>query len=384
MNKFFIAFLLLLCSFSNAMARKPIVVAADRTSEYLPLLLNKRVGCVVNQSSLVGERAVHLIDTLLASQVSVKKIFAPEHGFRGTASAGEKINDSKDEQTGLPIVSLYGDNKMPTAEQMKDLDIVVFDIQDVGVRFYTYLSTLHYVMQACARHNVPLMVLDRPNPNGDYIDGPVLKPKFKSFVGVHPIPIVHGLTLGELAQMINGERWLDGGITCSLTIIPCLNYDHSRSYSLPVRPSPNLPNDVSIRLYPSLCLFEGTTFSLGRGTDFPFQVVGASGQPSLGKFTFTPTSRPSAKKPPHENKLCYGIDLRKIRKPFTLEYIIDFYQKTTQKDKYFNNFFQKLAGNDELQAQIVAGKSEEEIRATWAEDLERYKLMRKMYLLYED
>ncbi|SFC30405.1 Uncharacterized conserved protein YbbC, DUF1343 family [Flexibacter flexilis DSM 6793] len=366
-----------------AVARKPVVVGASQTETYLPVLAGKRVGCVVNHSSLVANK--HLIDTLLSQKINIVKIFAPEHGFRGQASAGEKIKDATDEKTGLPIVSLYGDNKMPTPEQMKDLDIIVFDIQDVGARFYTYISTLHYVMQACAKHNVPLLVLDRPNPNGHYIDGPVLDPAFKSFVGMHPIPIVHGLTLAELAQMINGQHWLPDSAVCPLIIVKNQNYKHSDKYSLPVRPSPNLPNDAAIYLYPSLCLFEGTMVSVARGTDFPFQAIGAAGQP-FGRFHFTPTSRPEAKNPPFDKQVCNGVDLRRraSHHKFTLKYLISFYQKCTNKEKFFNNFFNKLAGNSSLREQIVSGMSEEKIRETWQKDLEQYKAMRQQYLLYED
>lgn len=382
-KKVWLYFCLLLCFSSKAQTSK-IVLGAARTEVYLPLLANKRVACVVNQSSLVGS-GVHLIDTLLARGINIRKIFAPEHGFRGLASAGEKIIDGIDERTHLPIVSLYGDNKMPTDAQMRDIDIVIFDIQDVGVRFYTYAGTLHYVMQACAKHNTPLVLLDRPNPNGDYIDGPVLDLAFKSFVGMHPIPVVHALTLGELAKMINGEKWLDGGVECNLQIVEMLEYTHDDAYSLPVRPSPNLPNDVSVRLYPSLCLFEGTYISLGRGTDFPFQVAGALGT-QFGNFTFTPIARPEAKKPPFENKLCNGLDLRQtsLHKKFTLEYLLYFYARSSDKDKFFNNFFNKLAGNATLQAQIKSGAKEKSIRKSWQQDLDKFKLTRKKYILYAD
>ncbi|HWZ22486.1 MAG TPA: DUF1343 domain-containing protein, partial [Cytophagaceae bacterium] len=347
------------------------------------LLKNKNVALMVNPSSLVGKS--HLVDTLIASGINIKKIFSPEHGFRGTADAGEKINNETDSKTGLPVISLYGDNKKPTEAQLKDIDVIVFDIQDVGVRFFTYISSMHYLMQACADYNKKIIILDRPNPNGYYIDGPVLEMSYKSFVGMHPIPIVHALTVGELAKMINGEKWLDSNKVCDLTVIPLKNYDHKMNYSLPVKPSPNLPNDLSIQLYPSLCLFEGTIISVGRGTENPFQIIGAP-KKEYGKFEFTPKSTPGAKKPLYENQLCYGIDVRNhaSKKGLQLSFLIEVYQKSPEKDKFFNSFFNKLAGNKTLQEQVKKGLTEEEIRKSWQADLTKYKSMRKKYLLYSD
>jgi uncharacterized protein YbbC (DUF1343 family) len=362
-----------------------IVCGAGRMEDYLPKLQNKRIALVVNQTSVIGK--THLADTLLARKVNVKKIFSPEHGFRGMADAGEKVNNETDAKTGLPIISLYGNNKKPSSESLQDIDIVIFDIQDVGARFYTYISTMHYVMQACADNKKQLIILDRPNPNGYYIAGPVLDPKFKSFVGMHPIPIVHALTIAELAQMINGEHWLDSGKTCSLEIIRVNNYTHKDHYSLPVKPSPNLPNDEAIKLYPTLCLFEGTNISVGRGTAFPFQVIGSPNKKN-GTFTFTPHSiEGMAKDPMYENVQCYGSDLRNLypeSSMFNLRFLIDYYQKAEDKEKYFNNFFNKLAGNSSLQEQVKKGMSESQIKETWEADINKYKVLRKKYLLYTD
>lgn len=359
--------------------------AALQISSYLPLIEGKNVGLVVNQTSTLN--GVHLVDSLISLNVNITKIFAPEHGFRGKASAGEKIEHGTDAKTGLPILSLYGKNRKPTPEMLSDLDVVIFDIQDVGVRFYTYISTMHYMMEACAENNIPLIVLDRPNPNGDYVDGPVLDTNFISFVGMHPIPVVHGCTVGELAKMINGEGWLENGVKCDLTIIEMENYTHNMRYSLPVRPSPNLPNDLSIRLYPSLCFFEGTQISVGRGTDFPFQVAGYPDE-RFGNFTFTPVSMPEAAKyPKYENEKCYGIDLRnkKLSHKFTLKYLIYFYQKFENKEEFFleSLFIDRLAGTSELRKQIIKGLTEDEIRATWQEKLDNYNLIRQKYLIYE-
>ena len=368
---------------ADSSSRK-LETGAEQLQKYLPLLKNKNVGLVVNHTSIVGSR--HLVDTLLSLNIKVKKIFAPEHGFRGKADAGETVNNETDSKTGIPIVSLYGNNKKPSRQQLADLDVLLFDIQDVGVRFYTYISTMHYLMEACAENNKELVILDRPNPNGHYVDGPVLEPSQKSFVGMHPIPIVHGLTIAELAQMINGEKWLDSGKVCKLHLITNKNYTHTTPYSLPVKPSPNLPNDVAIRLYPSLGLFEGTTLSIGRGTEFPFQVIGGPDK-NYGNFTFTPKSiEGMAKNPPLENQLCYGVDLRKTGNDerFTLKYLIEFYNKSSNKDTYFNNFLSKLAGNTSLKVQIKKGMTEAQIRETWKGPLEKYKSIRKKYLLYPD
>ncbi|MBF9255382.1 DUF1343 domain-containing protein [Pontibacter sp. 172403-2] len=362
---------------------QPLKTGAEQLDLYLPVLQGKRVGLIVNQTSMVGQ--THLVDTLLSRGVQVATIFAPEHGFRGQADAGAHIKDAKDQKTGLPIISLYGSNTKPTPEQMKGIDVLVFDVQDVGTRFYTYSSTMHYAMEAAAENNKPILILDRPNPNGNYVDGPVLEPALKSFVGMNPIPIVHGLTLGELAKMINGEKWLAGGRQANLTVIPVANYTHQTAYTLPVTPSPNLPNMQSIILYPSLCLFEGTTVSVGRGTPTPFQVIGS---PYYTKkdFSFTPQSMPGAASPPHKGEVCYGLDLTQPTdaQPFTLAYLLEMYQNSTQKDKFFNNFFEKLAGTPELRKQIIAGKTEAEIRASWEPALTNYKQLRRQYLLYPD
>lgn len=356
---------------------------AEQTKRYLPLLQGKRVAMVVNQTSIIGKS--HAVDSLLALGVNIKLIYAPEHGFRGDADAGAHISNATDTKTGLPIFSLYGKNKKPSAEQLRDIDLVLFDIQDVGARFYTYISTMHYVMEACAENNKQVLVLDRPNPNGYYVDGPVLEMKNKSFVGMHPIPIVHGLTVGELANMINGEKWLEGQKSCQLTVIPVSNYTHKTRYSLPVKPSPNLPNDLAIQLYPSICLFEGTNVSVGRGTDWPFQVIG-SPYYTKKEFSFTPRSLPGASNPPHLNQVCYGRKLSQEDIPgrFSLAFVIDFYRHSTNQEKFFNNFFNTLAGTDKLKAQIIAGKSEKEIRASWQPQLQDYKTLRRKYLLYPD
>lgn len=359
-----------------------LMVGAAQISSYLPQLSGKRVGMVVNHTSMVGN--THLVDTLLSLQVPVKKIFAPEHGFRGEADAGEHVSNGIDKKTSLPLVSLYGSNRKPTPEQLADLDVVIFDIQDVGTRFYTYISTMHYVMEACAENNKKVLILDRPNPHGSYFDGPVLQPAFKSFVGMHPIPVVHGLTVGELATMINGQKWLANGVQCEVSVIKNKNYTHRTPYILPLRPSPNLSNQQAIRLYPSLCLFEGTVISVGRGTGYPFQIIGSPNQAN-GQFTFTPQSVPGAKNPPYLHQQCYGLDLREdTLSHFTLKHVINFYQKATNKEKYFNSFFDKLAGNDKLKTQIKSGMTEAQIRETWKEELAAYKILRTKYLLYAE
>lgn len=362
-----------------------IRVGAEQTQIYLPLLQGKKVGVVGNQTSILpNSKQQHLVDFLLENKIEVMKVFVPEHGFRGTADAGEKVNNSVDTKTGLPIVSLYGANKKPSPEQIQDLDVLVFDLQDVGIRFFTYISTLHYVMEASAEQGKSLIVLDRPNPNGNYVDGPILKKGFESFVGMHPIPIVHGLSIGELAQMINGEKWLKGGLKAKLTVVPVANWNHDTPYELPVKPSPNLPNTLSIRLYPSTCLFEGTVVSLGRGTYFPFQVYGYPDK-GFGDFTFTPVSiEGMSKTPPHQDQLCYGKDLRmeSLTQPFTLSYLLEAYQRSEMKEKFFNSYFNTLVGTDELKQQILAGKTEAEIRATWKQGLQDYTVLRSKYLIY--
>lgn len=368
-------------------SKAPAIPAADKPEVYLPLLKDKKIGLIVNQTSVLTQKNnLHLVDFLLSEGVLVQKVFVPEHGFRGDADAGEVVKNDTDKETGLPLISLYGDNKKPSPVSLADVDLLVFDVQDVGLRFYTYISTLHYLMEACAENGKPLLILDRPNPNADYIDGPILKKEFSSFVGMHPIPVVHGLTVGELAQMINGEGWLKNGIKADLKVIPAENWDHSLAYSLPIKPSPNLPNDLSIRLYPSLCFFEGTDISVGRGTYFPFQVFGAP-DPKYGEFSFTPKSiQGMSKNPPHENKECFGTDLRQepLTHTFTLKYLLDMYQKSGKKEAFFNNFFDKLAGTDQLKNDIIAGKSETEIKNSWKQGLSKYKKMREQYLLYKD
>lgn len=378
-----VLFLPVFCSYGES---NEIVCGADQPGKYLPMLKNKRVGLVVNHTSQVGQ--VHLVDYLLANHIKVEKIFAPEHGFRGNASAGEVIKDNVDLKTGISVVSLYGEIKKPTKAHLQNVDVLVFDIQDVGCRFYTYISTLHYIIEACAENNVELIVLDRPNPNGDYIAGPVLTPDFESFVGMDPIPIVHGCTIGELAKMINGEKWHETKNNCNLKVVSVLNYNHSLKYELPVKPSPNLPNYLSVRLYPSLCFFEATSVSVGRGTDFPFQVLGGLDS-KLGTFQFTPRSIAGVSvNPLNKGKVCYGIDLREMNEipQFTLKYFVDFYNKYENKSEFLTreSWFNKLAGNNTLLQQIKEGKTEKEIFDSLKPQLEKYKTIRKKYLLYPD
>ncbi len=364
---------------SQAVPQVRLQVGAERPAAYLDLLQDKRLGLVVNNTSRVGER--HLVDYLLSQGQQIETIFAPEHGFRGTADAGAQINNSRDSETGLPVVSLYGANKQPSPEQLKQIDLLIFDIQDVGVRYYTYISTLHYLMEAAADAGLPLVILDRPNPNGAFIDGPVLEPELSSFVGMHTIPLLHGLTVAELARMIVGEGWLKSKKPLDLTVIPVANYTHQTIYSLPVRPSPNLPNDQSIALYPSLGLFEGTVVSVGRGTSMPFQVIGLPNS-SAGLFTFLPLSRPGASSPPYQGLLCYGYDLRqRTPKGLELSYLLSMY-KQQPGPEFFNPFFKKLAGTTALQNQIMAGWSEAQIRESWQADLSAYQRIRTAYLLY--
>lgn len=389
-----VVFLLLLScvGFANAQNEEKgdLVIGAERFDKLKTLLEDKRIGLVVNQTSILNnEIQTHLLDALVENGFQVKVVFAPEHGFRGIADAGEIVKDSKDIKTGIPIVSIYGKQKAPTAEQMANIDAVVFDIQDVGARFYTYISTMHYVMEACAENDKELIVLDRPNPN-DYIDGPIRQPGFRSFVGVDPIPLLHGLTVGELASMINGEGWLKTGEnSCKLEVVTMLNWKHGDPYWLPVKPSPNLPNDQAVRLYPSLCFFEATSFSVGRGTYHPFQVIGYPDK-KFGDFSFTPTSLPGFDTHPiQKDKVCYGINLQEY--PFegglTLKFVLYFYDKCGKNASFFFSrakWFDLLAGTDQLRKQIIAGMNEEEIRETWKEDLDNYKEMRKKYLLYEE
>lgn len=368
-----------------------IITGADQTNLYVNYLKGKNIGMVINQTSVIGKSLTLSVDSLLKLGITIKKIFGPEHGFRGNASNGAEINNSIDQKSGLAVISLYGNKHYkPTPEDLKGLDLVIFDIQDVGARFYTYLSTLHYVMEACAENNIELMILDRPNPNGFYVDGPVLDTAHRSFVGLNPIPIVHGLTIAEYAQMINGEGWLKNHVQCKLKIIKVANYTHNLSYKLPVNPSPNLNTDQSILLYPSVCLFEGTTLSLGRGTMFPFLQIG---HPDLkGKYTysFKPVSIPGmSEDPPQKDKLCYGINLKDYNTNYihssgkiNLTWLIELYKAFPDKEHFFNAYFTKLAGNDELKKQIDASKNEKEIRASWEPTLSNYKTIRKKYLLY--
>jgi uncharacterized protein YbbC (DUF1343 family) len=368
---------LLLLTFSvNA---QDIVLGAERTDAYLSLLEGKKISIVGNQTSMIVN--THLVDSLISLGVNIVKVFSPEHGFRGKADAGTKIEDGIDVKTGLPIVSLYGKNKKPYPEQLEGIDVLVFDIQDVGARFYTYISTLHYIMEAAGENNIKVIVLDRPNPNGHYVDGPIRQESFESFVGMHPIPIVHGMTIGEYAKMINDENWIYEN--CNLTIIEMENYSRDMAYDLPVKPSPNLPNARSVNLYPSLCLFEGTTVSIGRGTDYPFQHFGA---PYLeSDYSFTPKSGAGSKLPKHENKVCFGTDLRFQENYLTtinLDWIIDAYKQCNEKEKFFNNFFDKLAGTDKLRKQIISGKTAAAIKESWKEGLEEFKKIRGKYLMY--
>lgn len=373
-----------------------IITGADQTELYLPFLQGKKVGMVVNPTSIIGKTTS--VDSLLSLGVKIVKIFGPEHGFRGDASAGIKVDDSVDPKTGIPAISLYGKHNKPSKEDMEGIDVMVFDIQDVGVRFYTYINTLQHVMEACAENGKPLLILDRPNPNGFYVDGPILDPKLKSGIGINPIPIVHGLTVGEYAQMLNGEGWLANKAQCEIKIIKVANYSHDMSYTLPVKPSPNLNTQQSILLYPTLCLFEGTIISQGRGTYFPFTVLGNPDLKGKYKFSFTPVSiKGMAETPLFQDQACYGLDLRKYNTnkfrqtgKINLSWVIELYNAYPNKEKFFDykqsnqiGNFDKLAGTEDLRNQIIAGKSEQEIRQSWEPGLSQYKIMRKKYLLYQ-
>jgi len=374
----------LLCTLLSCQAQRKgkLVLGAEQLTDITQRLKGKRVGLVVNNTALVGK--THLADTLQSSGVNLVKIFGPEHGFRGDAADGELVKDSIDQKTGVLVVSLYGKNKKATPAQLKDVDVLVFDIQDVGARFYTYISTLHYVMEACAENGKKLIVLDRPNPNGSYVDGPILQPELKSFVGMHPIPITHGMTIGEYALMINGEGWLEDGVRCELEIVKMKNWKHDDEYSLPVKPSPNLPNDQAVRLYPSICLFEGTNISLGRGTQMPFLVLGS---PELKDMPFTFTPIPiigMSLEPPLKNKLCYGMDLREVNveRKVDLKYVLTFYKMYPDKEHFFTKYFDTLAGTTELKQQIKDGLTEDQIRVSWQAGLTEFKTKRSKYLLY--
>lgn len=376
-----------------------VLVGAQQFEAYLPKLAKKKVAVVTNITGRIGNTSI--VDTLLKLKVNIKKIFGPEHGFRGNVDAGEKVKSNSDKKTGLPVISLYGSHKKPTAEDLKGIDVVVYDIQDVGVRFYTFISTLTYVMEACAEQGIELIVLDRPNPNGFYVDGPVMIDKYKSFLGLHNIPLVYGMTTGEYAQMANGEGWLKQKIktakkdsfelktvNCKLTVIPVKNYDHTVTYNLPVKPSPNLPNLNAVLLYPGLGLFEGTVMSLGRGTDTPFEVVGHP-QYSIKAFSFTPKATVLSKEPKYKDQVCYGVDLRKEnliqnhKRRIELQWLMLFY-KDIKMVEFMDKNFNWHSGNDELKEQIIAGKSEAEIRQSWQKDILAFKTIRKKYLLYKD
>ena len=365
-----------------------IKVGAQRTEIYLPLLKGKNVAVVANYTSMIGK--TRLVDSLINLGIAVKKIFSPEHGFRGKADAGELVNNSIDSKTGLPIISLYGNHLKPKSSELNGIDIVIYDIQDVGVRFYTYISTMTYVMEACAENNIEFLILDRPNPNGYYIDGPVLEKEFSSYVGLHPVPIVYGMTVAEYALMVNEEGWLKNGIKCKLKYVKVSNYNHSYFYNLPIPPSPNLPNMNAVYLYPSLGLFEGTVMSVGRGTDYAFQVIG---HPDLksNNFYFTPESRIGATDPPFKGVKCNGFNLDnfasiylKNLRSIYLYWLIATYKELSDKTKYFNSYFDKLAGTSKLRQQIIAGVSEEEIHKSWKSDIGKFKIIRKKYLLYPD
>jgi len=372
----------------QVLANEVILPGAYMTGEYVPLLKGKKIGIVANQTSLINE--THLVDTLLSLGIKVVKIFGPEHGFRGDQPDGKNISNDIDPGTGIKVVSLYGDHKKPTKNDLANIDFMLFDIQDVGVRFYTYISTLTYVMEACAENNIPLILLDRPNPNGYYVDGPVLDTAFSSFVGLHPVPVVYGMTIGEYATMVNGEKWLQNGKQCSLTVIKCDNYTHSSRYQLPIQPSPNLQDMKAIYLYPSLCLFEGTIVSVGRGTETPFKVFGHPKFTS-GSYSFTPEPiKGISDDPPLKGQMCYGQNLSeaseliKIEGRLEIVWLIETYKVLSPKTQYFNKYFDKLAGNSILREQIIDGKSESKIRGSWQPDLEKFRKIRKKYLLYPD
>ena len=378
-------FWLTMVSFTSASCQKQITISAANVDAYIPLLKEKKVGIVAHQASVISsaKNTIHLVDLLRKKNISIQKVFAPEHGFRGTADAGEKIENQIDSKTQLPIISLYGKNRKPSKEQLKGIEIMVFDLQDVGVRFYTYLSTLHNVMEACAENNIPLIVLDRPNPNAHYIDGPVLNLEHKSFVGMHPVPIVYGMTIGEYAQMINGEKWLTNSIKCDLTVIPLQNYTHQTTYELKVRPSPNLPNKQSIALYPSLCLLEPTKVSIGRGTDLQFQVYGHPGFPKTD-FSYVPKSNFGSKNPKHNGQICYGKNLTTVNPPSRIElkWLLNAYSSFPEKDSFFLKGFERISGVSSLKNQLIEGASEKTIRDSWTDELNEFKKTRIKYLLY--
>ena len=363
-----------------------IKTGSERLEEYLPLLKNKNVGVVAhNASRLNSDLNKHLVDILIENKINIELIFAPEHGYYSNSDNGDLLEDDNDKLTGIKIISLYGKTKKPLPKHLKDIDVILFDIQDVGVRFYTFISTLHYVMEACAEENIPIIILDRPNPNGHYVDGPVLNLKYKTFVGMHPVPIVHGMTIGEYAKMINGEGWLKNNIKCDLKVIANRNYTHKSKYILPIRPSPNLPNNQAIYLYPSLCLLEPTSISVGRGTEKQFQIYGHPNFPK-SNFQFKPKANFGSKNPKWKNQICYGVTLEKIEVPNKIElsWLIDAYNKIQRNEMFFKDSFERIAGNDILRGQIINKVSEVEIRKSWRFKIEKFKKIRKKYLLYAD
>ena len=387
LNKTIFVLFLFIPLFSFAQTTNKVITGAERIKDYIGLIKGQNVAIIANQTSMVGK--THLVDTLISLGVNVKCIFAPEHGFRHLADAGDPISNGTDPKTGLPIISLYGKQNKPTSDNLAGINFVIYDIQDVGTRFYTYISTLHYVLESCAENKIKCLVLDRPNPNGFYYDGNISDTLHRSFVSMDPIPVVHGLTVGEYAMMANGEGWLKNQVKCNVEVIKCLNYTHQTFYELPVKPSPNLPNQNSIYLYPSLCFFEGTPISCGRGTQFPFQTFGSPNLPDRG-FSFTPESVPGATKPVHLGKICYGTDLREELKKGTvpapminLEWVISAYKDYPEKDKFFTSYFDVLAAGTTLREQIVKGMTAKEIRESWQEDLEKYGKRRELYLLYK-
>ena len=388
MKKILLIVILTCITFYCQANQNRVIVGADQTNVYLPLLKNKRIAIFSNHTGMIGNR--HLLDVLLENKINVVAIFSPEHGFRGNADAGEHVSSSVDSKTGVPILSLY-DGKLgrPSEESMRKFDLLIVDIQDVGLRFYTYYASMVRLMDACAEYNRKMLILDRPNPNGHYVDGPILDMKYKSSVGWLPIPIVHGMTLGELALMVNGERWLPASRICDITVIKCKNYTHQTMYELPIPPSPNLPNMKAVYLYPSTCYFEATPVSLGRGTQLPFQIYGHPNM--LGyDYTFTPQSIPGAKNPPQLNRICHGVNLSELsneeiwKKGVDLSYLIDAYRNLNMDDYFFRPFFELLTGRDYVRKMIKQGKNADEIKAMWKEDVEKFKIQRKPYLIYEE
>ena len=388
MKKILLIVILTCITFYCQANQNRVIVGAEQTNVYLPLLKNKRIAIFSNHTGMIGNK--HLLDVLLENKINVVAIFSPEHGFRGNADAGEHVSSSVDSKTGVPILSLY-DGKLgrPSEESMRKFDLLIVDIQDVGLRFYTYYASMVRLMDACAEYNRKMLILDRPNPNGHYVDGPILDMKYKSSVGWLPIPIVHGMTLGELALMVNGERWLPASRICDITVIKCKNYTHQTMYELPIPPSPNLPNMKAVYLYPSTCYFEATPVSLGRGTQLPFQIYGHPNM--LGyDYTFTPQSIPGAKNPPQLNRLCHGVNLSELsneeiwKKGVDLSYLIDAYRNLNMDDYFFRPFFELLTGRDYVRKMIKQGKNADEIKAMWKEDVEKFKIQRKPYLIYEE